>query len=142
MSHKQMSPKTFDIAYLSDNLADLLSDIQNHVEITLTKQGVPWAKVLPLDNPEKQIDALPPRVAGAWEGRVWIADDFDDESEEINAMFYGQELWDFYWIPKFCCGGWQMTQIYQQIYEVLLAIQTIFVLLVQWRSGKSRSKAR
>ena len=87
-----MSPKTFDIAYLSDNLADLLSDIQNHVEITLTRQGVPWAKVLPLDNPEEQIEALPSRVAGAWEGRVWIADDFDDESEEINAMFYGQEL--------------------------------------------------
>ncbi len=86
-----MSPKTFDIAYLSDNLADLLSDIQNHVEITLTRQGVPWAKVLPLANPEKQLESLPPRVAGAWEGRVWIADDFDDESEEINAMFYGQE---------------------------------------------------
>ena len=88
MSHKQMSPKTFDIAYLSDNLADLLSDIQNHVEITLTRQGVPWAKVLPVANPEKQLEVLPPRVAGTWEGRVWIADDFDDESEEINAMFY------------------------------------------------------
>jgi antitoxin (DNA-binding transcriptional repressor) of toxin-antitoxin stability system len=87
-----MSPKTFDIAYLSDNLADLLSDIQNHVEITLTRQGVPWAKVLPVANPEKQLEVLPPRVAGTWEGRVWIADDFDDESEEINAMFYGQEL--------------------------------------------------
>lgn len=87
-----MSPKTFDIAFLSDNLADLLTDIQNHVEITLTRQGVPWAKVLPLANPEKQLEVLPPRVPGAWEGRVWIADDFDDESEEINAMFYGQEL--------------------------------------------------
>ena len=83
-----MSPKTFDIAYLSDNLADLLSDIQNHVEITLTRQGVPWAKVLPVVNQEKQLEVLPPRVAGAWEGRIWIADDFDDESEEINAMFY------------------------------------------------------
>lgn len=39
-----MSPKTFDIADLSDNLADLLSDIQNHVEVTLTRQGVPWAR--------------------------------------------------------------------------------------------------
>jgi hypothetical protein len=44
-----------------------------------------------LANPEKQLEAIPPRVGGAWEGRVWIADDFDDESEEINAMFYGQE---------------------------------------------------
>jgi antitoxin (DNA-binding transcriptional repressor) of toxin-antitoxin stability system len=86
-----MSPKTFDIAYLSDNLTDLLADIQNHVEVTLTRQGVPWAKVLPLANPEKQLEAIPPRVGGAWDGRVWIADDFYDESEEINAMFYGQE---------------------------------------------------
>lgn len=39
-----MSEKTFDIAYLSDNLLDLLSDIQNNVEITLTREGVPWAK--------------------------------------------------------------------------------------------------
>jgi antitoxin (DNA-binding transcriptional repressor) of toxin-antitoxin stability system len=87
-----MSSKTFDIADLSNNLTDLLSDIQNHVEITLTRQGVPWAKVLPLDNSEKPLESLPPRVAGAWEGRVWIADDFDEESEEINAMFYGEEL--------------------------------------------------
>ena len=86
-----MSPKTFDIADLPNNLTDLLSDIQNHVEVTLTRQGVPWAKVLPLANPEKQLEAIPSRVGGAWEGRVWIADDFDDESEEINAMFYGQE---------------------------------------------------
>ncbi len=34
---------------------------------------------------------LEPRTPGAWEGRVWIADDFDDESEEINFMFYGKQ---------------------------------------------------
>ncbi|VXD14531.1 hypothetical protein [Planktothrix paucivesiculata] len=33
-----MSTKTFDIANLSDNLTDLLSDIQNHNEIALTGQ--------------------------------------------------------------------------------------------------------
>lgn len=111
-----MSSKTFDIAYLSDNLADLLSDIQNHIEVTLTHQGVPWAKVLPLSQGEKQrvipinsnsdaiemsimmsddcdesLEILNPRVAGFWQGQVKIADDFDETSEEVIAAFYGDE---------------------------------------------------
>ncbi|ALB41451.1 MULTISPECIES: hypothetical protein [Nostocales] len=101
-----MSEKTFDIAYLSDNLLDLLSDIQNHVEITLTRQGVPWAKVLPLSQAEPTIEkaglnhssivmsnegTLEPRVAGFWQGQVKISDNFDDTSEEVIAAFYGEE---------------------------------------------------
>ncbi len=101
-----MSEKTFDIAYLSDNLLDLLSDIQNHVEITLTRQGVPWAKVLPLPQAEATVekaglnhgsmvmsseDVLEPRVAGFWQGQVKISDDFDDTSEEVIAAFYGED---------------------------------------------------
>lgn len=89
-----MSVKTFDIAYLSDNLAALLSDIQNKVEVTLTYQGVPWAKVLPLSPEEPEVDAnngLAPRIAGFWQGQVKIADDFDETTEEIIAAFYGDE---------------------------------------------------
>jgi antitoxin (DNA-binding transcriptional repressor) of toxin-antitoxin stability system len=101
-----MSEKTFDVAYLSDNLLDLLSDIQNHVEITLTLQGVPWAKILPLSTEQPMVekaglnhssmvmsneDILEPRVAGFWQGKVKISDDFDDTSEEVIAAFYGEE---------------------------------------------------
>jgi len=90
-----MSTKTFDIAYLSDNLADLLSDIQNNVEVTLTHQGVPWAKVLPLSSEKKAgvvlNEALAPRVAGFWQGKVKIADDFDETTDEVIAAFYGEE---------------------------------------------------
>ncbi|MGB3207815.1 MAG: hypothetical protein WBB28_22760 [Crinalium sp.] len=91
-----MPPKTFDIANLSDNLADLLSDIQNHVEVTLTHQGVPLAKVLPLSQPEITVttdlnQTLEPRIAGIWQGQVKIADDFDETSEEVIAAFYGDE---------------------------------------------------
>lgn len=70
-----MSPKTFDIAYLSDNLTDLLSDIQNHVEVTLTRQGVPWAKVLPLAQPEE--NSIVPK-AGLNRGSMVMSDDFDE----------------------------------------------------------------
>jgi antitoxin (DNA-binding transcriptional repressor) of toxin-antitoxin stability system len=107
-----MSPKTFDIAYLSDNLPDLVSDIQNHVEVTLTLQGVPFARVLPLtqasptvintslnsasiessSNFNKPSEVLKSRVAGFWQGQVKIADDFDDTSEEIIAAFYDVPL--------------------------------------------------
>lgn len=71
-----MLSKTFDIADLSNNLTDLLSDIQNHVEITLTRQGVPWAKVLPLDQQE-QAQPLVPK-AGLNRGSMVMSDDFDD----------------------------------------------------------------
>ncbi len=92
-----MSQKTFDVADLSDNLADLLLDIQNNVEVTLTRQGIPWAKVLPLAQSELSVtkvdlkDALKPRVAGFWQGRVKIADDFDETPEDVIAAFYGDE---------------------------------------------------
>ncbi|MDZ8259774.1 hypothetical protein [Nostoc sp. ChiQUE01b] len=69
-----MSLKTFDIADLSDNLADLLSDIQNHVEVTLTRQGVPWARVLPLSQPQEQ--PVVPK-AGLNRGSMVMSDDFD-----------------------------------------------------------------
>ncbi|MEH2236364.1 type II toxin-antitoxin system Phd/YefM family antitoxin [Nostoc sp.] len=70
-----MSSKTFDIADLSDNLADLLLDIQNHVEVTLTRQGVPWARVLPLSQPQEQ--PVVPK-AGLNRGSMVMSDDFDD----------------------------------------------------------------
>jgi antitoxin (DNA-binding transcriptional repressor) of toxin-antitoxin stability system len=71
-----MSSKTFDIADLSNNLTDLLSDIQNQVEVTLTRQGVPWAKVLPLDK-QGQAQPLFPK-AGLNRGSMVMSDDFDD----------------------------------------------------------------
>ena len=70
-----MSPKTFDIADLSDNLAELLSDIQNHVEVTLTRQGVPWARVLPLSQTEEQ-PVIP--KAGLNRDSMVMSNDFDD----------------------------------------------------------------
>ncbi|MBG1269194.1 type II toxin-antitoxin system Phd/YefM family antitoxin [Nostoc sp. WHI] len=78
-----MSSKTFDIADLSDNLADLLLDIQNHVEVTLTRQGVPWARVLPLSQPQEQ--PVVPK-AGLNRGSMVMSDDFD---EPLPDSFWG-----------------------------------------------------
>ncbi len=90
-----MLKKTFEVNLLGDSLSELLSAIQNQGEITLTRDGVPLAKVLPCSSSEENVTTenkpLKPRRAGGWEGQIWIADDFDDESPEINAMFYGED---------------------------------------------------
>ena len=52
-------------------------------EIVVAKAGRPMAKLVPYEVRKE------PRQLGGWEGRVWIADDFDDEDEEITRMFEG-----------------------------------------------------
>lgn len=89
-----MLKTTFDVNLLGDGLSELLSAIENQVEVTLTLDGVPFAKVLPFPSSEEKVTTndktLKPRTAGGWEGQIFISDDFDDESPEINAMFYGE----------------------------------------------------
>jgi prevent-host-death family protein len=53
-------------------------------EIVVAKAGRPMAKLVPYDKPKA------PRQLGGWEGRVWIADDFDEVDEEIARLFEGE----------------------------------------------------
>ena len=50
---KAMSEKILEISKLSENLLDLMSDIQNQIEVTLTREGVPFAKITPLNIEKK-----------------------------------------------------------------------------------------
>ena len=50
-------------------------DIQNHVEVTLTRQGVPWARLLPLSQTEEQ-PVIP--KAGLNRDSMVMSNDFDD----------------------------------------------------------------
>ncbi|WP_026101939.1 type II toxin-antitoxin system Phd/YefM family antitoxin [Geminocystis herdmanii] len=90
-----MLKKTFDVNLQGDNLSELLSAIQNQVEVTLTRDGVALAKVLPFPLGGEKITTdnkvLKPRTAEGWEGQIWIANDFDDELPKINTMFYGED---------------------------------------------------
>lgn len=53
-------------------------------EIILGKAGKPLAKLVPYEAPRE------PRRPGGWEGRVWMADDFDETSQDIIDSFYGE----------------------------------------------------
>jgi prevent-host-death family protein len=54
-------------------------------EIIIAKAGKPVAKLTAYKK------SLKPRKLGLWKGKVWIAPDFDEESEEINKLFYGHK---------------------------------------------------
>lgn len=91
-----MLKKTVDVNLLGDSLSELLSVIHNEIEVTLTRNGVPVAKILPFPSTtDEKIstnkEILKPRTPGGWQGQIWMSDDFDDESPEINAMFYGED---------------------------------------------------
>ncbi|MBE9185714.1 toxin-antitoxin (TA) system antitoxin [Microcoleus sp. LEGE 07076] len=68
-----MLKKTFDVNQLADRLLELLTDIQNHIEETLTRDGVPLAAVLPSSSGQ----AVIPK-AGLNRGSMVMADDFDE----------------------------------------------------------------
>lgn len=66
-------------------LSRLLERVERGEEIVIGRAGRPIAKLVPY------APAQAPRKPGGWEGKVWIAEDFDDElPEEIMAAFRGE----------------------------------------------------
>lgn len=68
------------------NLSKLVEKTQNGEEIIIAKAGKPVAQLVSYK------EKLKPRKLGLWKGKVVIPDDFDDEDEEINKLFYEGDL--------------------------------------------------
>ena len=66
------------------HLSRLLERAACGEEIVIAKAGKPIAKLVPYEEPRVH------RTPGGWEGRVWMADDFDELPEEIAAAFRGE----------------------------------------------------
>jgi prevent-host-death family protein len=70
-----MSPPTVvNMHEAKTHLSRLVERVEGGEEIVIGRAGKPVAKLVPYRDA-----ALGPRVPGAWKGRVWIADDFDDD---------------------------------------------------------------
>lgn len=67
------------------NLSKLLEKTSKGEEVIIAKAGKPVAKLV------SYTEKLKPRKLGLWKGKVWVSDDFDDEDEEINKLFYGEK---------------------------------------------------
>lgn len=67
------------------NLSKLIEKTLKGEDIVIGKAGKPVVKIVAYKK------KLKPRKLGLWKGKVWVAPDFDDESEEINKLFYGEK---------------------------------------------------
>lgn len=76
---------TVNVYEAKRHLSRLLDRVLAGEEIVIGRAGKPVARLVPY------VEEPPPvRRCGAWKGRVWIADDFDELPEEIAAAFRGE----------------------------------------------------
>lgn len=64
------------------NLSKLIEQVIAGKDVVIAKAGKPVAKLVSYKEEKK------PRVPGLLKGKIWISDDFNDESEEFNKLFY------------------------------------------------------
>lgn len=67
------------------HLSRLLERVSAGEEIVIAKAGRPVARLVPYAEEDE------PRAPGGWEGRVWIADDFDELPPDLLAAFEGED---------------------------------------------------
>ena len=65
-------------------LSKLIEKVEKGEEVIIAKAGKPVAQLVPYKS------NLKPRKPGLLKGKIFISDDFDEEDEEINKMFYGE----------------------------------------------------
>jgi len=74
---------TVNVYEAKTRLSALLNLVEAGEEVIIARNGRPIARLGPLTN------KVPDRVPGAWRGRIHIADDFDDFTEQDEADCYG-----------------------------------------------------
>lgn len=70
------------------HLSKLLEEVIKGKEIIIAKAGKPVAKLV-VYKEKKGV-----RKPGLLKGKIFVPDDFTDQSEEINKLFYGSTLHD------------------------------------------------
>ena len=67
------------------HLSQLIAEVERTgEEVVIRRHNTPVAKLVPFR------PVVPPRVLGGWEGKVEIADDFDELPAEVAAAFAGE----------------------------------------------------
>lgn len=65
-------------------LSRLIEQAGNGEEVVIARAGKPVARLVPY------AEDASPRQPGGWEGRVWIAEDFDELPADVAAAFRGE----------------------------------------------------
>jgi len=75
---------TANIHEAKTNLSKLIEHVLQGKEVIIAKAGKPVAKIVEYN------EKLEVRKPGLLKGKIEVPDDFYEESEEINKMFYGE----------------------------------------------------
>ena len=80
-------PRIVNLYEAKTRLSELIERAARGEEIVIAKAGTPKARLMPLPA------ARTPRVPGGWEGKVWVADDFDEPlpPDVLDAFSGGAE---------------------------------------------------
>lgn len=78
--------ESINIHEAKTQLSKLLSRVALGEEFTIANRGVPVAKLVPYNPPEKESDRIPGRLTN----QIQISDDFNELDEEIMGLFYGE----------------------------------------------------
>lgn len=73
--------KQVNVYEAKTQLSKLLEEVEGGAEVVIARNGKPVARLVPL-----QRGAGMRRVPGAWKGKGWVADDFDDPGGEYDEM--------------------------------------------------------
>ncbi|WP_100498344.1 type II toxin-antitoxin system Phd/YefM family antitoxin [Geodermatophilus chilensis] len=74
---------TVNVHEAKTHLSRLLEAVEAGEDVVIARAGKPIARLVPATVRTE------PRRPGAWRGRGWMADDFDETPEELIAAFHG-----------------------------------------------------
>lgn len=77
---------TTNIYDAKTNLSKLIEQVIAGKEVVIAKAGKPVAKLT------AYLPAKEKRKPGLLKGKIWVSDDFDEEDEEINKLFYDAKI--------------------------------------------------
>ena len=78
--------RTVDIQQAKTHLSRLVEEAAGGEEIVIAKHNRPVARLVALEASTR------PRTPGGWEGRLWMADDFDAPLlPALENAFYGDD---------------------------------------------------
>jgi prevent-host-death family protein len=78
--------KTANMHEAKSQLSKLVDAALAGEEVIIQKAGKPAVRLVPIEAPKFV------RKGGAWKGKVWIADDFNDTPQDIIDLFYESEI--------------------------------------------------
>jgi prevent-host-death family protein len=73
--------RTVNVHEAKTHLSRLLEAVERGEDVIIARAGKPVARLV-------AVSARAPRRPGSWKGRVTIADDFDDTSDDLVAAFH------------------------------------------------------